>query len=154
MNEKITAIIEKIRKKAAELNQRLQPPASDEQIETLIVEAREQLGNELPAEYVEFLRTVNGLLWDNLYMYASTNVPHTSDPEYMVEGFIDANLECRETFEPYNDLLLFGYSGNLDTYALELSSGKYQILDRGSLSPVKNFKTFDKLLLEILRFNM
>lgn len=153
MNEKINAIIEKTRKMAAKYNQHLQPPASDEQIETLVAEAREMLGVELPAEYLEFLRTVNGLYWDNLRMYASANIPQ-DDPNHPIEGVVDINLEFREAFEPYNDLLIFGYSGNLDTYVLEIPSGKFQILDQVSLSLTKNFKTFDKLLLEILRFNM
>ena len=154
MNEKITKIIEKMRKGAAEYDEQLQPPASDEQIETLIVEAREKFGIELPAEYLEFLRTVNGLLWENLYMYASGGVPSANDPDYTIEGFIDANLENRDVSDEFNDLLVFGHSGNLDTYALEISSGKYQILDHGSLSLTKSFKTFDKLLLEVLRFNL
>lgn len=154
MNEKISTYIDKIRSSAAESNQKLQPPASDQQIADLSKKAEEYFGEKLPGEYFDLLRQANGLLWDNLYIYASETSPHAVEADYMVEGILDSNAECRETFEPYNDLIVFGYSGNLDYYVKEVSSGEFQILDKGSLSVNKSFKTFDELLVEVLKFNL
>lgn len=154
MNVKITSIIEDMRGQLVEYDEQLQPPATGEQIAALTERAGSELGAELPPEYLDLLRVVNGILWENLYFYSTELTASANDPEYMIAGFIDANLENREEMDVFKGWLVFGYSGNMDTYIQDLETGKFQILDQISLSPTKSFDTFDELMESLLEYNL
>lgn len=154
MNPKITSILEDMRGQIAEYEEQLQPPATEEQIALLVERVRDELGAELPAEYLDLLRVVNGILWENLYFYSSEQTTSANDPEYTIAGFIEANAENRGEMDVFEGWLVFGYSGNMDTYVQELETGKFQILDQISLSVTKSFDTFDEFLESLLEYNL
>jgi hypothetical protein len=154
MNSQLKELIERVRGEAAELNESLQPPATEMQIESLRQEAKRELNAILPEEYFEFLRIVNGLSWENLYIYASEKSPHATHPEDdHFDGFVYMNKAWR-TMPEDNDLLFFGESGNMDFYVQQISTGEFQILDHGSLSVTHRFKEFDELMIEALEIRM
>ena len=147
------SLLDEVERQQAKYDEQMQPPADEEQITKLQQEAQEKLLTDVPAEYLDFLRQTNGLVWDNLIIYASQESPIVHQDEGFIEGFVESNLAARDV-EDCEDLLIFGSSGDIDLYVKRISSGQYQILDYTSLSVTKAVIGFDALITEALQIRL
>jgi hypothetical protein len=127
------SILKQVETKQEKYGEKFQPAATDTEILHLIDDAKSSLSADIPKEYVDFLKITNGLISENLSIYASQRSLLTGYPDTYIDGFVEMNLIARDVKES-KDLLIFGSSGNIDLYVQEISTQGYQILDYTSLS--------------------
>jgi hypothetical protein len=130
------------------LGMSIQPPASDDQIARLRVEARQKLRAELPGDYIRFLRLMNGLDFDGLLIYGTDSAPIIGVQDATLIGLLDANLGFRDASR-FGNLIVYGQSGD-DLYLSDTSLTRFSISDRISLYPVHSFTSFEGLLAKAL----
>jgi hypothetical protein len=147
------SLLDEVNRQQARYGEQMQPPASAQQITALQREAQKKLTADVPEEYLDFLRQTNGLVWENLIIYASQKSEIANQADSFIEGFVEENLAARDV-EECKDLLIFGSSGNVDLYVKRISENQYQILDYTSLSVTKNVVNFDALVTEALQIRL
>jgi len=152
MNARLKELLEEARLEAEEVEESLQSPAHEREIGKLKNEAQVKLGADVPEEYLAFLREVNGLMLDDLTVYASESTPHATYPESTIEGFVKMNLAHREK-RNCADYLIFGEAG-LDLYTQRISTREFQILDHATLELTKTMNNFDDMMIEALEIVM
>jgi hypothetical protein len=129
--------------------QQLQPPATREQVESVLRRARERLGCELPVEYSRFLLRMNGLNSNGLVIYPSEPTVVTGTTDVLIEGIVEANEAWRDD-PAYSSLVFFG-EGNISRYVLNCQSSHYQVLDYQTDTLIEEVSSFDQLLFSALR---
>jgi hypothetical protein len=153
MNARLKELLEEVRAEAEDVEESLQPPARERDVEKLKNEAKAKLGADLPEDYLAFLKEVNGFSWEDLTIYASEPTPHATYPESTIEGFVKMNIVQREN-KRCGDFLIFGEASKLDLYTQRISTGEFQILDHSTLALTKTVPTFDDMMIEALEIVM
>ena len=125
-----------------------QPPCSEQQIARLCEQALTELGDELPAAYLELLRLSNGLDWNGLHFFAAETTQTRGHRTGVIEGFVPANLGYRDV-EELRDFLIFGVSG-MEIYVYDKKNRDYRVLDSVSLDTYESYADFDSLMTEVL----
>jgi hypothetical protein len=120
----------------------LEPPASPEAIERLRRLARDTLRTDLPEGYVTFLRSSDGLDFNNCEIYAATE----RKKPYMA-GFVETNQILTVGGERY---VFYGDTPD-ELYAQDRMSRAWVALDRPSLSVLETFPSFEAMLAKVLR---
>ena len=105
----------------------LQPPCAEQAVHALHLRVRDELGLPLPGEFAEFLRLADGLNWNGLYLYPSATTSLAGQPDVVLAGLVESNLDHRDTGGP-DDVLVFGHD-SLDLFAWRSSTGEFQVLD-------------------------
>ena len=105
----------------------LQPPCAEQAVHALHLRVRDELGLPLPGEFAEFLRLADGLNWNGLYLYPSATTSLAGQPDVVLAGLVESNLDHRDTGGP-EDVLVFGHD-SLDLFAWRSSTGEFQVLD-------------------------
>ena len=136
----------------ADYNSEIQPPATEEALQRLFQRTRAELGADLPASYLNFLRLTDGLIWDGLFIYSSEKTPVVGEPNEFMHPFVDTNLIWR-SHEPHKKFLFFG-DGDISLYVYNLEKDCYEILDRPSETVIQTFSSFDEMLTEALRHRL
>lgn len=149
MNARLKELLEDARLAAEDVEESLQSPAHERDINKLKNEAKAKLGADVPEEYITFLKEVNGFSLDDLTIYASESMPHATYPESIIEGFVKMNLLQRES-KKCSDILIFGEASKLDLYTQRISTGEFQILDHSTLDLTKTVANFDDMMIEAL----
>jgi hypothetical protein len=116
------------------------PPLSEAGIEDLRQRARSKLSAEIPDPYLEFLRRIDGIEWNGLYVYAGTE----RDEDVLPEEFVDYNLAMRNCEEDLN-FLIFATSG-ISQFVQNLSESRFQTLGLGTYDVVEEHESFDDML--------
>lgn len=137
-------LLQNIRAQATSYGEVLQPPCSAGSIELLRTRVQKELGVELPEEYVQFLKKVNGLDWNGLVVYASERSQIVGYRDRFIEGVVEGNLSYR-ALDSMNDFLVFGEDG-VALYVLELCDRSYQIITTAGLTVLETFPAFEDLL--------
>ncbi len=112
------------------------PPATEEALRR---RTRDELNEDVPGGYLDFLRVTDGLMYNGLFLYGTVEE----------NSFVEKNLEWR-SYEEHNKYLIFG-DGDISLYALNLITGRYELQDRPSGTVMETFDTFDALVAEALR---
>ena len=128
----------------ARYGEQRQPPCPDERLADLRRRAHDELGAEIPDEYLAFLRMQDGLNHNGLFIYASETARVVGTAGATIEGFVDANQGWRAD-EHFTHYLIFG-EGNQDLYVRHLPTGAYQVIDRVPGNLVATHPTFEQLL--------
>jgi len=128
---------------------RPQPACSAKDLADLQVQARKELGIDIPPGYAEFLRQHDGFDWNGLLIFASKTVPIIGYTDKFIEGFVDWNLGFRSA-EWKNEFVVFGDSG-LDLYIYEPRKKKYSARDRISLDEAESYSSFEEMLTAAFR---
>ncbi|MCX7111600.1 MAG: YrhA family protein [Proteobacteria bacterium] len=124
---------------------RLQPSATDEQVNNLIINANEVLGIEIPQEYIDFIKITNGFNHNGVFIYPSEKTLYVGRLDRFMAGILDHNLVFRDP-DNMKDFLILG-EDDLDVYVLKISTGQYEVRDRVPFSNVfYTFNTFDELV--------
>jgi hypothetical protein len=127
----------------------VQAPATAEQIESVFRRAREELGCDLPTEYADFLKRMNGLSSNGLVFYASELTAIAGHTDRFIEGLVEANLAWRED-AGHASLVFFG-EGDISRYVLNCENSHYQVLDYQTDTLIEEVTGFDQLLFSALR---
>ena len=133
-------LLERIAAEQASYGAVPQNPATDAELARLRRRADEELGVELPAEYEEFLKRVNGLDWNGVLLYATETTT--------IAGVVEMNLVLRD--DPrFADLLALGSDG-LDVYTYRTATGTYEIYDEVPHNLVASGLSFEDLMTRAL----
>jgi len=135
--------LEKIKSESGKYGERMRPPATEAALARLSDRAREELSAEVPEQYKDFLRVMDGLNHNGLFIYSSRD---TDDYEH---GFVETNLNWR-SYEINDDFVYFA-DADIDLYVYSLPDREYQVLDRPSMDVNGAFKTFDEMITEALK---
>lgn len=112
-----------------EFNQsRVKSPLSVSELNRFIKESQ-LIFNYTPCdEYVNFLRLTNGFEWDGMVFYNA-------------EDFLFGNIESRRISDDYKKFIVFGGSGNVDTYTYNIDDKTFNISDTFEFDD--DFESFD-----------
>lgn len=125
----------------------LQPPASEATLAALQARARAALGVPVPAGYLTFLRLVDGLNWDELFIYGSGPHPLVTEPTVFVRDFVATNLAWRLA-EPAAAPRLYLAEDPELLYGYDPAAGAepYQAYERAGGAVTERFKSAEELL--------
>jgi hypothetical protein len=127
----------------------LQPAGTLPKIGAFRNEASARLSCSIPEDYCEFLAIADGLDWNGLVIYASERTRIVGCSDRFIEGFIQANLDYRES-GVLDQYLLFAEDGTV-FYALNLSEQSYRVILMVGLTVLDTFSTFDELITTALQ---
>ena len=134
------------------VNYQLNTSATDTEIQRLREHAKEKFNVDLPSEYEEFLKTVNGLDFNGLVLYRVDSPLLETEKDEQICGFIDTNEIWYEN-EFQKEYLFFGDS-NIAWFCKNLSDGTYLELDKPSGTVMKIYNDFDTMLEEALKITL
>ncbi|MDR0459218.1 MAG: SMI1/KNR4 family protein [Coriobacteriales bacterium] len=96
--------------------------------------------SETMEQYIELMQIANGFNHNSLYIYGIS--PERTDNVYEMNTMW-------QTSEEDTGLIFLGHN-DLSLYCLDTLSGDYYDLDRGSMSFIARYATFDEMLIEAL----
>jgi len=125
----------------------LQSPASEAALAALQARAQVALGVPVPAGYLTFLRLVDGLNWDGLFIYSSGPGPLVTEPTVFVRDFVATNLAWRQA-DPAAAARLYLAEDPELLYAYDPAGGAepYLAYERASGTVNERFKSAEELL--------
>ncbi|WP_342715694.1 YrhA family protein [Bacillus paramycoides] len=138
--------IEKIEKS---FNDKLNIPATDSDVQKLRERMKESFNVDLPSEYEEFLKTVNGLDFNGLVLYGVDSYLLDTEKDEQICGFIDTNEICYEN-EFQKEYLFLGDS-NIAWFCKNLLDGTYLELDKPSGTVMNTYNDCNTMLEEALK---
>ena len=122
------------------------PPATDEELATVTAFVRQHAGVPVPAGYLAFLRSANGLDFNGTTVYAAEQRRRANGTWQL--GFREENLSFGDG-GPASWLLL-GETGD-DYVAVDPRTGRGAVLDKVSRDAVEEFDDVETLLEHVLR---
>ncbi|MGF6393748.1 YrhA family protein [Pseudomonas plecoglossicida] len=144
MNSAIYAKISGLRYRLDDAAMYLGPPATPADIVAVTNAVTVEFSVGLPSEYLDFLRTFNGLVACGVFVYSSRSrvIPggDTLSPNLVEMNYLSRDVDFMK------DFLVFADSDQ-DEYVLDLRRGKYQVRDRQAFDNIfEEFDTFDGVL--------
>lgn len=135
--------------KAKLLEWEVPAPATIVELEALVDRSKKELGIAPPEEYLQLLRTVNGLDWNGLVVYGThRSTAHEVDTG-IIESFVDGNLNYRD-HDPMKNYVIFADDGTA-LYTLNLTSKRYDVILVVGMSQMESFDSFDALIHDALK---
>ena len=126
--------------------------ASKEEIDKLIVEAKEKLSVEIPKEYLDILSKVNGIEFNGFILYGVDEYLLEHEINQSIYGLVDLNKIWYEN-EEQKKYLFLGES-NISWYVYEYRNKIFIELDNPSGREINKFNSFyemfNKLLVDAL----
>jgi hypothetical protein len=141
-------LLQRVAEDMAEFGATLQPPCTDAKVQALVARATQELQAIPPDDYLEFLKSTNGLDWNGTVVYASENVPIVAHPDRSIAGLVDMNLNYRDDVR-FKDLLVLGSNG-MDIYTYRLSTKEFQVYDEVPHGLIETCADFDDLITKVL----
>ncbi|HGH7180322.1 TPA: YrhA family protein [Bacillus luti] len=141
-----------VEKTMKSFNLKLNKPAKDTEVQRLRERVKEKFNVDLPREYEEFLKTVNGLDFDGLVLYGVDSSLLEAKKDEHICGFIDTNEIWYEN-EFQKEYLFLGDS-NIAWFCKNISEGTYLELDKPSGTVMETYNDFNTMLEEALKITL
>ncbi|MFF2241581.1 YrhA family protein [Bacillus thuringiensis] len=141
--------IEKIEKS---FNDKLNTPVTDSEVKKLRERMKKNFNVDLPSEYEEFLKTVNGLDFNGLVLYGVDSYLLDTERDESICGLIETNEIWYEN-EFQKEYLFFGNS-NIAWFCKNISEGTYLELDKPSGTVMNTYNDFNTMLEEALKITL
>lgn len=141
-----------IKKIEKSFNDKLNTPATDSEVQKLRERMKESYNVDLPSEYEEFLKTVNGLDFNGLVLYGVDSYLLDTERDESICGLIETNEIWYEN-EFQKEYLFFGDS-NIAWFCKSLSDGTYLELDKPSGTVMNTYNDFNTMLEEALKITL
>ncbi|MDZ4554934.1 YrhA family protein [Bacillus cereus] len=138
--------IEKIEKS---FNDKLNTLATDSEVKKLRERMKKSFNVDLPSEYEEFLKTVNGLDFNGLVLYGVDSYLLDTERDESICGLIETNEIWYEN-EFQKEYLFLGDS-NIAWFCKNLSDGTYLELDKPSGTVMNTYNDCNTMLEEALK---
>jgi len=142
------AILTHIADRMHSYGETLQPPCPEACLMDFKRRAGQELGCDIPAQYIAFLAKANGLDWNGIVVYASKRTPIADYPDRMIDGMVEANLEFRGHV-PMRNYLVFADDG-VALFTYNMSNTKFEAVTRVGLTVLECFDSFDEMLARAL----
>lgn len=132
---------------------RMQPSGlSKETVQKVSNYCQENFGCFLPQEYADFLHHMNGFSYDGHSIFCCYNDDIEKNfPRYAGLDLVTSNAMFHETTD-INEYLLLGKS-SLDYIGYIKDSKKYVIMTNGTLNHLKEFDSFQEVVVEFLNLH-
>ncbi|ENQ3106057.1 SMI1/KNR4 family protein [Bacillus cereus] len=134
------------------VNYKLNTPATDTEVQRLRERVKEKFNVDLPSEYEEFLKTVNGLDFDGLVLYGVDSSLFEKEKDEQICGLIETNEIWYEN-EFQKEYLFLGDS-NIAWFCKSLSDGTYLELDKPSGTVMNTYNDCNTMLEEALKITL
>lgn len=142
-------LLSEIKKVEENYGDKLNEPATNEQIEILQKAVNERFKCVLPDQYIDFLKTVNGLEFNGFVFYGVDKEFSKDESNRTVYGYVDSN-EIWYDNEDQKQYMFFGDS-NISWYCLDLLKGVYVELDKPSGTLINLYNDFESMLEKALK---
>jgi hypothetical protein len=142
-------LLSDIRKIEEKYGDTLNIPASNEQIEILKKIVKEKFNHVLPDQYIDFLKTVNGLEFNGFIFYGVDSSLLDIENNQIIYGYVGTNEIWYEN-EHQKQYMFFGES-NISWYCLDLLNGVYVELDNPSGTLMHTYTNFNSMLEKALQ---
>lgn len=142
-------LIDEVKRIASKYNEILEPPCTEAKLKRLRERSRAELTTDVPNDYVDFLRIMDGLDFNGMLVYASEQTTSKDSSQAEIFGFVETNLMHRDV-DVMRGYLVFG-SDSLNIYVLDVRNNEYQVLDRASLDKATSFSSFDEMLEQAIK---
>lgn len=126
----------------------LPPPAHPKEIELLDSLVNSRFGVKLPKQYISFLSLVNGLDFNGLVVYGVDGSLLQQKHDNIVYGLIETNEIWHEN-DWQKKYLFFGDS-DIGWLCFNISSQKYEEIDKPSGTLMNEYNDFDSMLIDAL----
>lgn len=137
--------ISKIEQKYGEV---INKGASEEELEIFIPTVRKELGIDLPTEYIEVLKVINGLEFDGYILYGIDMELLKDEPERNINGLIQNNKDWYEN--EWNKKYLFIGDSSMSWYVYDIDAQQYCELDNPSGEEMEVFNSIEDMLYKLL----
>ncbi|MDM5153719.1 YrhA family protein [Bacillus sp. DX1.1] len=137
-------LILEIEKKEKSYNDKLNTPATDTEVQKLRERAKESFNIDLPSEYEEFLKTVNGLDFNGLVIYGVDPSLLDIEMDELICGLIDTNEIWYEN--EWQKIYLFLGDSDIAWFCKNLSDGTYVELDKPSGTVMEIYNDFNTMI--------
>ncbi|MBJ8079698.1 SMI1/KNR4 family protein [Bacillus cereus group sp. N14] len=131
------------------VNFNLNTSAKDTEVHRLRKHVKEKFNVDLPSEYEEFLKTVNGLDFNGLVLYGVDSYLLDTERDESICGLIETNEVWYEN-EFQKEYLFLGDS-DIAWFCKKLSEGTYLELDKPSGTVMETYNDFNTMLEEALK---
>ncbi|KAA0944295.1 SMI1/KNR4 family protein [Sporosarcina sp. ANT_H38] len=122
--------------------------ASEVELAKFMKNVKEELQKDLPSEYNNVLKAINGLEFNGFILYGIDEVLLEKKPNQHINGLISFNQIWYEN-EDQKKYLFLGES-NISWYVYDTNKEQYIELDNPSGREMVEFKKFDEMLEKIL----
>jgi hypothetical protein len=122
--------------------------AKNEELQVLLDEYRLKFQVELPKEYLDFLRYVNGVEFNGFILYGIDEKLLKEKPRQHIQGIIDNNLIWHENIWE-NDYIFLGES-SISWYVYDYKKYKYYELDNPSGRIMEEFNDINVMIYQLL----
>lgn len=141
--------LEEVNKKRIEIyKSQLNEGATENAIAEFKNRCNDFFSEEIPEEYYNLLRTVNGIEYDGVSIYGIDDTPDEMVNQH-VYGFIDYNMMFYDN-EWLRKYVFFG-EGGISWYVYDIEEKKYYLLDCPSGSVVRECNSFDEIICVALK---
>ncbi|MFJ8526589.1 YrhA family protein [Bacillus sp. NPDC094106] len=130
-------------------NDKLNTPATDTEVQKLRERVKKSFNVDLPSEYEEFLKTVNGLDFNGLVIYGVDPSLLETERDEQICGLIDTNEIWYEN--EWQKIYLFLGDSDIAWFCKNLSDGTYLKLDKPSGTVMETYNDFNTMLEEALK---
>ncbi|MCB2361931.1 YrhA family protein [Clostridium estertheticum] len=134
----------KIKDKIEKRGRKLNNPALEEQIEILKKTVKEKFNQVLPEQYVNFLKTTNGLEFNGFIFYGVDTSLFDVQNNQTVYGYVDTNEIWYEN-EHQKQYMFFG-EGSISWHCFDLLNEVYVELDNPSGTVMQTYPDFNSML--------
>jgi len=138
------ALVEKVRLIAGNWGEKLEPPASEYELEEFIVTVGDLFGVTLPKEYLNFLKIVNGIEFNGFILFGTKNSELNSLTSSLDLCKLNKTIRDANTVLQKNMLIIGENSTSIILY--DNQANKFQWCDRIAMDRVESYESFDSLL--------
>lgn len=121
---------------------------TEEEVQLLLKKLKRELSVDLPNEYIDILKTVNGLEFNGFILYGVDQKLLNNQPNEFVYGLVEYNKIWYEN-EWQKQYIFLGES-NISWYVYDLVECQYYELDNPSGEKCEVFSSLDCLVEKIL----
>ena len=136
--------IEEIREYRKRRNLQFNLGASEESIDRLRTALKERYHIDLPEEYADVLREIDGMVFNGFYLYGVDKELSEEEKQQKVDCLLDTNEVWWEN--EFQKAYLFLGQDDISWYVYEPETGKYLVLDLPSGDVVDEFDHLGDLL--------
>lgn len=136
--------IQRIREVAEGWGESLEPPASSSDIAEFKEKILLMCGGELPEEYFEFLKKLNGLEFNGLIIYGTKN--SQTDPDGSPLDLIEMNEIMQDCSDVSRKEVVFIGEDSTGLLVYDLKQQEFQFRDRVGFDRTQSFSSFKDMV--------
>ena len=122
--------------------------ATEQKIHLFIKTVKDELNIDLPNEYIEVLRIINGMEFNGFILYGIDQRLLDEQQNEKIYGLIEYNKLWYEN--EWNKQYIFWGEGNISWYVYDLTAHKFCELDNPSGTEMEMFDNFDHMVEKLL----